>query len=224
MAEKTLVLHVRAAELNDALSFNRLKGDLKKMVQTHRLAIVHSAGAKASGETQNAAQILTLNKTFAAKLSEELMPAIALAAHHLGIATMEESNAAQDLGANLLIKPDALSTMMRRGSVPVIAPIVRDKTEKEAVTQSEWIAAKVAAAIHADLLIFLIAEKDAAQAATAGKERDAEPSAETTRAFRCAKESLRAGAKRAFVTDIGGMENIALRDQSAPTEIFDHNP
>ncbi len=217
MAAKTLVLHVRATELSDVLTFNRLKGDIKKIFPSYRLVLVHGSIGKVGPASYSIEPLLTLNKTFAAKLSEELLPAVSLAAYHLGIASIDWFSHPHDLGANLVIKPNALSMMLARGGLPIIAPIIKDGFDKDLITTSEWIAAKVAAAIQADLLIFLTDAKAAAtyasEAYTAPTDEDAPP------VRQCAKASLHAGAKRAFVTDISGMEKIVIHQQTAPTEI-----
>ncbi|MFN3393019.1 MAG: hypothetical protein ACK424_00505, partial [Candidatus Thermochlorobacter sp.] len=204
-------------ELSDVLTFNRLKGDIKKIFSSYRLVLVHGSIGKVDQVSQSVESLLTLNKTFAAKLSEELLPAVSLAAHHLGTATVDWLSVPQDIGASLVIKPHALSMILARGGLPVIAPIIKDGFDKDLITTSEWIAAKVAAAIQADLLIFLTDAKAAAayalDAHTASTDEDAPP------VRQCAKASLHAGAKRAFVTDISGMEKILIHQQTAPTEI-----
>ncbi len=211
-AMNTIVLHVRAAELHDALCFNRLKSDMRKIAQSARLVIVHSS-LSMQPETQIVKQIATLttlNKTLAAKLSEELLPAVALAAHHLGLATQGSS----PNETSWVIRPKALLHILQQGGIPIIAPIIKDAGHQEKTIQSEELAAKVAAAIQADLLIFLIEPKEAIQDEV---KRHVMPE------NKYAVESLRAGTKRAFLTDMGGMEQVLLHHKAAPVEVFDNN-
>jgi acetylglutamate kinase len=208
----TIVLHVRAAELHDALCFNRLKADIRKIVQDNCLVIVHGSQASVPPERDNSPQIAaltTLNKTLAAKLSEELLPAVALAAHHLGLAT---SSSPDETG--WIIRPKALLHILHQGGIPIIAPIIKNAWHQEKTIQSEELAAKVAAAIQADLLIFLIEPKEAIQDEV---KRHVMPE------NKYAVESLRAGTKRAFLTDMGGMEQVLLHHKAAPVEVFDNN-
>lgn len=208
----TIVLHVCATELNDVLCFNRLKADIRKIAQSSRLVIVHSS-LSMQPETEIAKQIAaltTFNKTFAAKLSEELLPAVALAAHHLGIITLGNPSNKTDL----ISSPKALMSILQQGGIPVIAPIVRETSGAQRVVQSQEVAAKVAAAIQADLLIFLIEPKEVIQDEV---KRQVMPE------NKYAVESLRAGTKRAFLTDMGGMEQVLLHHKAAPVEVFDNN-
>ncbi len=209
----TIVLHVRAAELHDALCFNRLKADIRKIVQDNCLVIVQGSQAGVPPERDNSPQIAaltTLNKTFAAKLSEELLPAVALAAHHLGLATQSSSPDEN----SLVIRPKALLHILHQGGIPIIAPIIKNAWHQEKTIQSEELAAKVSAAIQADLLIFLIEPKEAIQDEV---KRHVMPE------NKYAVESLRAGTKRAFLTDMGGMEQVLLHHKAAHVEVFDNN-
>ncbi len=208
----TIVLHVRAAELHDALCFNRLKADIRKIAQSSRLVIVHSS-LSMQPETQIVKQIstlTTLNKTLAAKLSEELLPAVALAAHHLGLAT--QGSSPNETG--WVIRPKALLHILQQGGIPIIAPIIKDAWHQEKTIQSEELAAKVAAAIQADLLIFLIEPKEAIQDEV---KRHVMPE------NKYAVESLRAGTKRAFLTDMSGMEQMLFHRKVVPIEVLDNN-
>ncbi len=208
----TIVMHVRAAELHDALCFNRLKADIRKIAQSSRLIIVHSS-LSMQPETQIVKQIATLttlNKTLAAKLSEELLPAVALAAHHLGLAT--QGSSPNETG--WVIRPKALLHILQQGGIPIIAPIIKDAWHQEKTIQSEELAAKVAAAIQADLLIFLIEPKEAIQDEV---KRHVMPE------NKYAVESLRAGTKRAFLTDMSGMEQMLFHRKVVPIEVLDNN-
>ncbi len=209
----TIVLHVRAAELHDALCFNRLKADIRKIVQENCLVIVHGCQASVPPERDNSPQIAaltTLNKTLAAKLSEELLPAVALAAHHLGLAT--QGSSPDETG--LVIRPKALLHILQQGGIPIIAPIIKDAGHQEKTIQSEELAAKVSAAIQADLLIFLIEPKEAIQDEV---KRRVMPE------NKCAVQSLRAGTKRAFLTDMSGMEQMLFHRKVVPIEVLDNN-
>ncbi len=208
----TIVMHVRAAELHDALCFNRLKADIRKIAQSSRLIIVHSS-LSMQPETQIVKQIATLttlNKTLASKLSEELLPAVALAAHHLGLAT--QGGSPDETG--LVIRPKALLHILQQGGIPIIAPIIKDAGHQEKTIQSEELAAKVSAAIQADLLIFLIEPKEAIQDEV---KRRVMPE------NKCAVQSLRAGTKRAFLTDMSGMEQMLFHRKVVPIEVLDNN-
>ncbi|MDW8465904.1 MAG: hypothetical protein RML35_06920 [Chloroherpetonaceae bacterium] len=154
----TVVMHLRAIDLNDALTFNRLKGDIKKAISTANLILVHSNSTNHANTTSSIGALRTLNKTFAAKLSEELVPALALAAHHLGL-IVPQAEASNLLHTNWRVRGERLQELLSQGSVPVFAPIVKEKSQTEVVVQSEWLAAYLAAAIQADLLIFLIETK-----------------------------------------------------------------
>ncbi len=197
---KKIVLHVRALELNDVLYFNRLKAGIRKIVQNNRLVIVHSSQASEQSGIESSLQVAmlkTLNRTFAAKLSEELLPAVALAAHHLGLAAYSD----QSDEPNLSIRPKALLHLLQQGSIPIIAPIIKDTFHEEKIVESEELAEKVSATIHADLLIFLIEPKEQLQS-----RQECQAMLESKYAAR----SLQPRRERAILTDMSGMEQLVL--------------
>lgn len=210
-----VVMHVRAATLNDALAFNRLKGDIKKTLSLAHLIVVHSYPDRTSLEA-----LKTLNKTFAAKLSEELVPALSLLGYHLGLVAAA-GTAEATASTHWQIKADALQKLLAQQSVPILAPILQTDLRNEICVQSEWLAAHLAAAIRADLLIFLVETKgilDNGQSIAQMALSDAMRS--TTLEAQCAGTSVQHGTQRAFVTDLGGMETILFQRQGAPTEIL----
>lgn len=197
---KTIVLHVRALELNDVLYFNRLKAGIRKIVQSNRLVVVHSGQASGQSGMESSLQVAalkTFNKTFAAKLSEELLPAVALAAHHLGLAAYSD----QSDEPNLSIRPKALLYLLQQGSIPIIAPIVKDTFHEEKIVESKELAEKVSATIQADLLIFLIEQKEQLQSKQ-------ECQAMLEGKYEARSQQTRGG--RAVLTDISGMEQLVF--------------
>lgn len=210
-----VVMHVRAATLNDALAFNRLKGDIKKILSLAHLMIVHSCPDRTSLEA-----LKTLNKTVAAKLSEELVPALSLLGYHLGLIAAA-SAAEAPVPTHWPVKAEALQKLLAQPSVPILAPILQTELQTELCVQSEWLAAHLAAAIRADLLIFLVETKgilDNGQSIAQMALSDAMRS--TMLEAQCAGTSVQHGTQRAFVTDLSGMETVLFQRQGAPTEIL----
>ncbi len=213
---KNITIYVSGKELDDVLIFNRLRADVKKIVQTHQLILVHNADyqfQQALTRRSTAAQtsalldilalkldvLMNLNKTFAAKLSEDLIPALPIAAHHLGLVREVE----REREKTLVVKAETLLEMLSRNVLPVVAPIVQSADGQLADAAGDKVAAKLAAAIHADIVIFLSEQK-----MLHPNLRD------------IAAQSLVEGAKRAFITDLDGMEKILLRSERAETEVF----
>jgi acetylglutamate kinase len=213
---KNITMYVSGKELDDVLIFNRLRADVRKIVQTHQLILVHDAEyqfQQALARRGNAAQatalldtlslkletLTTLNKTFAAKLSEDLVPALPIAAHHLGLVREVEREGEK----TLIVKTETLLEVLSRNVLPVVAPIVQSADRQLVDAAGDKVAAKLAAAVHADVVIFL------------SEQKTPQPNLRDT-----AAQSLVEGAKRAFITDLNGMEKILLRAEHAETEIF----
>lgn len=222
-----IVIHLPAKELEDALMFHRLKGDVKKMIPHHQLIIILTAPDKApapipalasGGKEMMPPQTLLspavprtieeLGKAFTAKLSEDLVPAIAMTGNHLGLLRMENGK--------LRVNPKALQMQLQQSSIPIIAPVAAGEEIETALA-----AAGIAAAVQADYLIFLIDTKGIVKG---GNPLDTVTASEALpepeqRLVKLASESLRDGTKRAFITSVAGMESLVLKSQPAPTEV-----
>lgn len=213
---QTLILSVLGKDLDDALSFNRLKGDVKKLVARFRLAIVHDAllqferkekrpfpNAPTEADLERYADALVqLGKSFAAKLSEDLVPATPMNAHHLGLVEVE-SVGESTLGKIVAVKKEILERQFAQRAAPIIAPIVKTKSGRLRFVSADALAARLAAELNADMLFFI----------------DDAPSGKNEAREALARESLSNGVRRAFVATLSGLEAVALRNEKHTSEI-----
>ncbi|MFQ3597106.1 MAG: hypothetical protein SNJ55_12480 [Chloroherpetonaceae bacterium] len=214
---QTLVLSVVGKDLDDALSFNRLKADVKKLAPRFRLAIVHDArfqyerqtkqpfpDAPSQADLERYADLLVqLGKVFTSKLSEELIPALQMNAHHLGLVQTEESPN-EMTGRITTIKKEALEKQFAQNTVPILAPITKTKEGRMTFIPADAIASRLASEIHADMLFFI----------------DEMHSSDKNEREKFAQEGLMHGARRAFVCTLSGLEAVALRGEAHVSEIL----
>lgn len=232
------VIHFTGEDLDDVLAFSRIKSDVKKMWREgHELIIVHSGESQArrAFEKRNwdAAKhtepetlalrdetILELTKNFAAKLSDDLVPALLLAAKDLGMVRIDTSGETPQI---VKVKAELLVAHLQKKIVPVISPLVKDEHGRSLIMTSEVIAAKLSAALGADMLIYVSETHkilDEGKSLEKLSEADAAGRNITVpEAARAAWQSLREGTVQAFITRLGGMEKILLQSQPAPTEL-----
>lgn len=214
---QTLVLSIVGKDLDDALTFNRLKSDVKKLSSRFRLAIVHDARfqyeqkfKRPFPETPSQADLeryadslVQLGKTFASKLSEDLVPALQMNAHHLGLIQTEQS-AEEAAGKIVAVKKDVLEKQFAQNAVPILAPITRTKAGTLVFVSADAIASRLASEICADMLFFI----------------DDAPNPHKAERERLAQESLTNGTRRAFVCALAGLEAVALRGETHSSEIL----
>lgn len=234
------VIHFTGEDLDDVLAFSRIKADVKKMMREgHELIIMHGGeiqfdralkkrnwdAAKHTPPETLALRdetILELTKNFVSKLSDDLVPALALAAKDLGMVQIAASG---DEPPHIVkVKAELLVAHLQKKVVPVISPLVRDGDGRSRMMTSEVIAAKLSAALGADMLIYV---SETPKILGEGKpleklsEADAaEKNIIVPEAARAAWQSLREGTKQAFITTLSGMEKILLQSQPAPTELI----
>ncbi|NTW49626.1 MAG: hypothetical protein HGB19_07860 [Chlorobiales bacterium] len=236
-----IVLHVAGKDLDDALIFNRLRADLKKLCASHQVIVVHNADAQFQTELRRRGLadqtqpehralyetvLVQLNKTIVAKLSEELLPAIAMTGNHLGLIQAEPIPREEGhfpFTKIVRINASILERQISGGSIPVVAPLAMDKSDTIQPVRSEHVAAKVASALKADLLIFLLEPngymengKPVSTLHPGGSNIDSE----TGKIASQASQSLKEGTKRAFLTKLGSMEKLIFEGITVPTEIL----
>lgn len=214
---QTLVLSVIGKDLDDALCFNRLKADVKKLASRFRLAIVYDAYFQYERQTKQpfpalpspaelecyADLLVQLGKVFSSKLSEELIPALPMNAHHLGLIQTEQLPH-EPVGRIVAVKTDILEKYFAQNLVPIIAPVTKTKEGRLSLIPADAIASRLASDIHADMLFFI----DEMRSTDKGKRE------------KFAQESLLHGVRRAFVCTLSALEAVALRGESHETEVL----
>lgn len=214
---QTLVLSVIGKDLDDALAFNRLKVDIKKLASRFHLAIVHDArfqyerqtkqsfpDAPSQADLERYADLLVqLGKVFTSKLSEELIPALQMNAHHLGLIQTEQSPD-EAVGKITTVKSDVLKQQFARDTVLILSPVTKTKQRRLSFIPADAIATKLASEICADMLFFI------------DEMRSADKNARET----FAQEALIGGVRRAFICTLSGLEAVALRGESHSSEIL----
>ncbi len=214
---QTLVLSVLGKDLDDALSFNRLKADIKKLSSRFRLVIVHDARFQYERETKQpfpdapsqadleryADSLVQLGKVFTSKLSEDLVPALQMNAHHLGLIQSEQSPN-EAMGKIVAVKKEVLEKQFAHNAVPILAPVTRTKEGWLSFIPADAIASRLASEMGADMLFFIDE--------TASSDKDLRE--------KFAQESLMHGARRAFVGTLTGLEAVALRGEVHSSEIL----
>ncbi len=215
---QTLVLSVVGKDLDDALSFNRLKADVKKLASRFRLIIIHDACVQYERQTRQpfpdapsqadleryADLLVQLGKAFTSKLSEDLIPALQMNAHHLGLIQTELS-AHDTLGKIVAVKTEVLQKPFAHNTVLVLTPVTKTKSGLLSFISADMMASRLASELCADLLFFIDETPTSARKA----ERE-----------KFAQESLVHGAQRAFVCTLSGLEAVALRGESHSSEIL----
>ncbi|MFN3345208.1 MAG: hypothetical protein ACK4XY_10405 [Chloroherpetonaceae bacterium] len=215
---QTLVLSVVGKDLDDALSFNRLKADVKKLSARCRLLILHDARIQYERQTRQpfpdkpsqadleryADLLVQLGKVFTSKLSEDLIPALQMNAHHLGLIQTEQS-ADDTLGRIVAVKTDVLQKQLAQNTVLVLSPVTKTKSGLLSFIPADMIASRLASELCADLLFFI----DETPTPSGKAERE-----------KFAQESLAHGAQRAFICTLSGLEAVALRGESHSSEIL----
>jgi len=214
---QTLVLSVVGKDLDDALSFNRLKADVKKLSSRFRLVIVHDArfqyerqikqsfpDAPSQADLERYADSLVqLGKVFTSKLSEDLVPALQMNAHHLGLIQTEQSPN-DVIGRIVAVKKEILEKQFAQNAVPILAPVTRTKEGLLSFIPTDTIASRLASELRADMIFFI----------------DELSSSDKDIREKIAQESLLHGARRAFVCTLSGLEAVALRGEVHPSEIL----
>jgi acetylglutamate kinase len=214
---QTLVLSVVGKDLDDALSFNRLKADIKKLSSRFRLVIVHDARFQYERQTKHpfpdtpsqadleryADCLVQLGKVFTSKLSEDLVPALQMNAHHLGLIQTEQSPN-ETVGRIVAVKKDVLEKQFAHNAVPILAPVTRTKEGLLSFIPADAIASRLASEIGADMIFFI----------------DELSSSDRDRREKFAQESLMHGTRRAFVGTLTGLEAVALRGEVHSSEIL----
>ncbi len=214
---QTLVLSVVGKDLDDALSFNRLKADVKKLASRFHLAVIHDARFQYERQTQKpfpdapsqadleryADSLVQLGKVFTSKLSEELIPALQMNAHHLGLIQTEQSPH-ERIGRITAVKKEVLEKQFAQHTVPILAPITKTKDGRLSFIPADMIASRLASEIHADMLFFI----------------DEMHSSDKDEREKFAQESLMHGARRAFAGTLFGLEAVALRGEAHVSEIL----
>lgn len=213
---QTLALSVLGKDLDDALSFNRLKADVKKLSSRFRLVVAHDArfqferkekrplpDAPTEADLERYADSLVqLGKIFTTKLSEDLVPAMQMNAHHLGLVQAEREGELT-LGKIVAVKKEILEKLFAQNVVPILAPITKTKSGRLCFVSADAVAARLAGELRADMIFFI-------NDCGSGKKEERE---------KFARESLMNGAKRAFVSDLSGLEAVALRGERRSSEI-----
>ncbi len=214
---QTLVLSVVGKDLDDALSFNRLKADVKKLSSRFRLVIVHDARFQYERQTKQpfpdvpsqadleryADSLVQLGKVFTSKLSEDLVPALQMNAHHLGLIQTEQSPN-DVVGRIVAVKKEILEKQFTQNAIPILAPVTRTKEGLLSFIPADAIASQLASELSADMIFFI----------------DELSSSDRDMREKFAQESLMHGARRAFVCTLSGLEAVALRGEVHPSEIL----
>lgn len=214
---QTLVLSVVGKDLDDALSFNRLKADVKKIASRVRLAIVHDARFQYERQTKQPFPeapsqadlecytdlLVQLGKVFTSKLSEELIPALQMNAHHLGLIQTEQSPN-EMMGRITAVKKEVLEKQFAQNAVPILSSVTKTKDGRLSFIPADVIAARLASEICADMLFFIDEMRD-----TDKKTRE-----------KFAQDALMGGVRRAFVCTLSGLEAVALRGEAHSSEIL----
>ncbi len=214
---QTLVLSVIGKDLDDALSFNRLQADIKKLSSRFRLVIVHDArfqyerqikqpfpDAPSQADLERYADSLVqLGKIFTSKLSEDLVPALQMNAHHLGLIQTEQSPSDR-VGRIVAVKKEILEKQFAQNAIPILAPVTRMKEGVLSFIPADAIASRLASELRADMIFFI----------------DELSSSDREMREKFAQESLMHGARRAFVCTLSGLEAVALRGEVHPSEIL----
>ncbi len=214
---QTLVLSVVGKDLDDALSFNRLKADVKKLSSRFRLVIVHDARFQYERQSKQpfpdaplqadleryADSLIQLGKVFTSKLSEDLVPALQMNAHHLGLIQTEQSPSDR-VGRIVAVKKEILEKQFAQNAVPILAPVTRTKEGVLSFIPADSTASRLASELRADMIFFI----------------DELSSSDREMREKFAQESLMHGARRAFVCTLSGLEAVALRGEVHPSEIL----
>ncbi len=212
-----LVLSVVGKDLDDALSFNRLKADIKKLSSRFHLAVIHDARFQYEREAKQpfpdtpsqadleryADSLVQLGKVFTSKLSEDLVPALQMNAHHLGLIQTEQSPSDR-AGRIVAVKKEVLEKQFAHNAVPILAPVTRTKEGLLSFIPADAIASRLASEIGADMIFFI----------------DELSSSDRDMREKFAQESLMHGARRAFVCNLSGLEAVALRGEVHASEIL----
>lgn len=215
---KTLVLSIVGRDLDDALSFNRLKADVKKLASRFRLVVIHDALFQYERQTRQpfpdtpsqaaleryADSLVQLGKVFTSKLSEDLIPALQMNAHHLGLIQTEQSPD-EAMSRIIAVKKDVLQKQFAQNAVPILAPITKTKEGRLSFIPADMIASRLASELRADMLFFI----DETSQTSRKAERE-----------KFAQESLANGVQRAFICTLSGLEAVALRGESHSSEIL----
>ncbi len=214
---QTLVLSVVGKDLDDALSFNRLKADVKKLSSRFRLAVIHDARFQYERQTKQpfpdapsqadleryADLLIQLGKIFTSKLSEELIPALQMNTHHLGLIQTEQLPN-ETTGRITAVKKEVLEKQFAQNTVPILAPITKTKEGRLSFIPADAIASRLASEISADMLFFI----------------DEMHSTDKDSREKFAQEGLMNGVRRAFVCTLSGLEAVALRGETHSSEIL----
>jgi acetylglutamate kinase len=228
---KTVVLALTGKDLDDALSFNRLRGDLKKLAPLTNLVLTYDADFQIQKmesqrkKTFDAGSIqdleikhdllLQLGKVFSAKLSEDLIAVMQMNAHHLGLIRAERNGTGLQ-GKIESVKREVLEKQFKEKNVPLVTPIVKTKSGELCDIHAPELAAEMAVALEADVLVYAIEEKKSA----AESIMLSEITPEMPREFHAAGKALQRGVKNVFVTTLSGMESVLLKQTDAATKIL----
>jgi|GEM_PF-1194870 acetylglutamate kinase len=214
---QTLVLSVVGKDLDDALSFNRLKADIKKLAMRFRLVVIHDARFQYEREMKQpfpampsqadleryADFLVRLGKIFTSKLSEDLIPALQMNAHHLGLIQTEQFPN-ESIGRIVAVKKEVLEKQLAQSAVPILAPVTRTKEGLLSFIPADAIVSRLASEMCADMVFFI----------------DENSHLEKEIREKFAQESLMRGARRAFVCNLSGLEAVALRGEVHSSEIL----
>lgn len=237
-----IVLHVAGKDLDDVLIFNRLRADLKKLCASHQVIVVHNADAQfqselqrlglpdssdhPSRETQSLYEttLVQLSKKLVARLSEELIPAIFISGKHLGLLVTDVSEDGHFPFTKIVsVSATVLEKQLENGLVPVIAPIGASKDGESQAIRAEHTAGKIASALVADLIIYLsepVGYVENGKPVLSIHTSDIDPETEIGKMAAQAVQSVKEGTKRAFVTNLTGMEKLIFEGAEVGTEIL----
>jgi acetylglutamate kinase len=234
--KKTLLLVLTGKDLDDALFFNRLRGDIKKIIETRRLIIIHDADFQfenwlrrkqisldtLTAEMLDAKQalLIEIGKIFTHKLSDDLIGAVQMNAYHLGLVQTEKKINSLT-GEIVSLKKAALEKQLSVESVLIITPVTKTKEGDASDVSVPHIASALAAAIHADELIFIREDKQFQLAEVMPEKLYSNSVSPTSLQAYESAESLSGGTKKAFLTNLSGLERLLLKGSaSVATEII----
>ncbi|MDX2127790.1 MAG: hypothetical protein SFU91_02000 [Chloroherpetonaceae bacterium] len=243
---KTAVIYLRGIDLDDVLSFTRLRAILKKYVHRNNLLIVFDAeyqyqkNLKEKGiqEAQlsasdshrlKAAITRDLGKTFAQKLSEELIPALSLTAYHLGIVKTSSNGEVAAIQAELIRKRFFGNTL------PIFAAI----GDQDVLLNPKNLAKIFSIGLKADYLIFISDRKDWLNQVRELNGKFLDPNQKTLTEsesivmkdnlsnewfedIESGFHALKNGVNRAFLTDLSNFEKLLQSQELVLMELI-HN-